>query len=411
MSKYDFKLDLETENALSLIINMIQPNSKILEFGCAHGRLTKYLAEQLKCEVTIVEIDELAGKEAKLYAKNYYLGEVEGDIENYIWADQIQEEFDYIIFADVLEHLYDPKQVIYKCKSLLNNTGSILISLPNIAHDSIIIDLWKNKFKYQNTGLLDDTHIRFFTQSSFMNLIKECGLNIYEVKATYSTVGLNEFDNSYEEFGKTFKKLIKQRPLGNVYQYIYKIGKNNNVSINSQIISYNDYICKLYLLLKGEKHFSDKGTFESSYYPWENNIKVKFNLQDFEGIINGLRIDPLETNCIIKINNIVLRNKTEEILLKVKNTNAEYVLEDTIYIFKNEDPQIHIDYQGKITEVEIEFNLIEYEFENLIYDYFIESDNKKRIMIEQKDNYIEEQRKRLEDRRIIIEQKDNYIEE
>jgi cyclopropane fatty-acyl-phospholipid synthase-like methyltransferase len=64
MSKYNFDLDMESNNSNSVILRNIKSNSSVLEIGCAHGRMTKYLKEQLNCEITIVEIDEEAGTEA-----------------------------------------------------------------------------------------------------------------------------------------------------------------------------------------------------------------------------------------------------------------------------------------------------------------------------------------------------------
>ncbi len=64
MGNYDFSLDLESQNTMFVINNWIQPNSQVLEFGSANGRLTKYLSEEKKCDVTIVEFDMESGKDA-----------------------------------------------------------------------------------------------------------------------------------------------------------------------------------------------------------------------------------------------------------------------------------------------------------------------------------------------------------
>ncbi len=154
MSKYDFELDLEHENSLSLIIDMIRPNSEILEFGPANGRLTKYLKDRMHCKIDIVEIDEEAGKEASKYSRRSFLGEVMGDIEKFEWLKSINNiKYDYIVFADVLEHLRNPKTVLENCREVLKEDGDIIISVPNIAHNSVIIDLINDEFKYNEIGL------------------------------------------------------------------------------------------------------------------------------------------------------------------------------------------------------------------------------------------------------------------
>ena len=112
MTKYNFELDFKKENSLSIIIGFIKKGSKILEFGPANGRLTKYLKNEMNCEIDIVEIDETSGKEASLYARKSLIGEKFGNIDNELWVDELEnEKYDYIIFADVLEHLKNPVRI------------------------------------------------------------------------------------------------------------------------------------------------------------------------------------------------------------------------------------------------------------------------------------------------------------
>ncbi|MBP3296876.1 MAG: class I SAM-dependent methyltransferase, partial [Lachnospiraceae bacterium] len=170
MGNYDFSLDLESVNTMSVINGWIKEGSRILEFGPANGRLTKYLKEEKDCRMTIVEIDGETGREASAFAEKAYLGE-EGDIEKFKWTAET-EPFDYIIFADVLEHLHCPDRVLKEASDLLKPEGEILVSVPNITHNSILIDLINDRFDYDETGLLDRTHVHFFSYDSF---VKMCG--------------------------------------------------------------------------------------------------------------------------------------------------------------------------------------------------------------------------------------------
>ena len=164
MSKYDCELNLEDRNSLSVLVGKVKPNSLVLEFGPANGRMTKYMKERLNCKVYAVEIDEDAAKDAAQYTEKIIVD----SIENYRWQEEFKDlQFDYIIFADVLEHLYYPEKVLKSVRDFLREDGSILVSIPNIAHNAIIINLLKNEFNYHPTGLLDDTHIRFFTKKTF----------------------------------------------------------------------------------------------------------------------------------------------------------------------------------------------------------------------------------------------------
>ena len=80
VSKYDTDFDMTTENSHSLIIKMITPNSRVLEFGCAYGKMTKYLTEELNCDLAIVKMNEKAGLHASQYATTSCYGPENGDI-------------------------------------------------------------------------------------------------------------------------------------------------------------------------------------------------------------------------------------------------------------------------------------------------------------------------------------------
>ena len=165
MGKYDFGLDMYDENTISWIANSVEPDSDVLEFGPANGRLTRYLKEYKNCKVDIVEIDEESGSEAAQYAENALIGVDKGDIEKYYWLET-GKKYDFIIFADVLEHLVHADEVLKRCRIAVKETGKVLVSVPNVAHNSVIIELLNDEFHYNPTGILDNTHVRFFTRST-----------------------------------------------------------------------------------------------------------------------------------------------------------------------------------------------------------------------------------------------------
>lgn len=224
MSKYNFALDLKSENALKLINDYLTDNSTILEFGPANGRLTKHLAEERHCTVDIVEIDAEAGEQAAKYARNSLIGTEEGDIEKYIWEERFADKkYDYIIFADVLEHLYRPDLVLEKCKKLLTEKGKIVFSVPNVAYNGLILNLLRDRFEYTPIGLLDDTHIRFFTYHTIVELVKKLKMHIVFQSGTQSEVGTNEVTGRYEHFSDYNSDIIKSHLYGSIYQFIIAI--------------------------------------------------------------------------------------------------------------------------------------------------------------------------------------------
>lgn len=301
MSKYNYELNLNEDNSLTKIIKMIKPNSKILEFGPAYGRLTKHLKEQMTCEIDIIEIDEESGNKAKEYANKSFIGSDTGNIEEYIWYQQLQnEKYDYIIFADVLEHLYRPEQVLHKCEKLLTEEGSILISVPNIAHNDIIINLYYNNFNYTPIGLLDDSHIHFFALNTLFNLARSTGYQIVHLDGVTSVTGSTEqgFDSAVVR--RDLLKLISEKSFGNVYQFVCKLQKidyvEKNLVLLDSLLSYNSsgLVCNFYFEPMS-------GLSVPACIRINHNTNVFATKIDIPENAKYIRFDPTERCCKIKI--------------------------------------------------------------------------------------------------------------
>ena len=170
-------------------INSLKGSLIILDIGCATGYLGKELKKRGH-QVYGVEISEKAGKEAEKVLNGVIIGDIEEiDLpfpENY---------FDIIICADVLEHLFNPKEVLIKLKKYLKNDGYLIASIPNIANWKIRLELLKGKFEYKNIGLLDFGHIRFFTYYTAKKMFEETG---YKIEYIDFNINLNDFPSVFK---------------------------------------------------------------------------------------------------------------------------------------------------------------------------------------------------------------------
>lgn len=145
----------------------------ILDLGCGSGELGKAVKSRQRCFYAGVELN----KEAADLASNH-LDKVWQDNLNRFDTSHIRKKFDVIIFADILEHLVYPWQVLEKFTAALSDDGIIIASLPNIAHPWIISQLQKGLFRYDEAGILDKTHLRFFTQTTIFQMFYKAGLKI-----------------------------------------------------------------------------------------------------------------------------------------------------------------------------------------------------------------------------------------
>lgn len=364
MGNYDFELDLETRNTMSLINGWIREKSRVLEFGPANGRLTKYLHTQKKCSVTIVEINEEDGAEAAKYADESYLGKRDGDIENYIWKET-EKKFDYIILADVLEHLKNPGEVLTNCSEVLKDDGKILVSIPNIAHNSILIDLYNDNFNYDETGLLDRTHIHFFTHTSFLKMLKGINLFVYKTEPIYSRVGNNEIANTYFDIPTETNCALRKRNTGSIYQYVFMLGKEENKKDEAVVWNEIDKFEEqesTCLWVGAEDRQMERERSVSQIYIGRGENTLVFELPNVEEI-KKIRWDPLEYSGVISVSECKAELKNGEIReLQFLDSNATWKI-DQLFYFNSSDPMLYFgtgDKNYEIKRVFFKFRLLKY---------------------------------------------------
>lgn len=224
------EIDINDKNSSkALIAKYIKKGSDCLDVGCGSGYLGKLLKNTKKANVYGIEIDEEAIKYAaktKSFADlfNFSITEREGyEYDRFLKNDL---KFDYIIFADVLEHVLFAEDVLMFFAKFLKPDGKIIISLPNIAHFDIVKGLIDGKFNYNHIGLLDNTHLRFYTKSSFREFIDQIN-DMYEQKFSLKQIGKTIIKPEYiGNYPNLYKILNKNRETC-VLQYLYEISLAN----------------------------------------------------------------------------------------------------------------------------------------------------------------------------------------
>jgi len=149
---------------------------RILDIGCAFGVTGEKLKERGAKVVVGVELSSQAYKEARTRLDKVILGDVEK--LNLPFRDGY---FDCIIYSDVLEHLIDPWATLKKHRRLLREGGSLIASIPNVRHYRVVKKLVMGKWDYQERGVLDSTHLRFFTLNSIKKMFQDTDFRIEEL--------------------------------------------------------------------------------------------------------------------------------------------------------------------------------------------------------------------------------------
>lgn len=180
---YEFKSDDYFSAARKEILSLMPTFSdRVLEIGCGSGQTLQLIKHLKLCKYTVgIELFEQAAKNANARVDRVYQLDIEKE-----GAPIDLGQFDLILILDVLEHLVDPWTVLNRIKSNhLKADGKIIISLPNVRHVTSTLPLLINgEFEYKERGILDKTHLRFFTRKSGEKMLEQAGLKIEKNKRT-----------------------------------------------------------------------------------------------------------------------------------------------------------------------------------------------------------------------------------
>jgi len=162
------------------LLDFISPlPGKILDVGCADGLLGHLLKNRYGAEIWGVEVSPQMAELARQRLDTVMVGSIEKILpllpDNY---------FDAVILADVLEHLQDPYTILAELKRKTKDNGCFIASLPNVGHWAIIKNLLNGLWRYEDYGLMDSSHLRWFTRETICDLFCEAGLFIKEIGVT-----------------------------------------------------------------------------------------------------------------------------------------------------------------------------------------------------------------------------------
>lgn len=170
-------------NIRSEIAEQVKKGSnRVLDVGCGAGNLGAYLKQQGRAsEVVGIEIDTIAAKEASTKLDCVLCANLnQASVFDVLKAFD-KASFDYIICADVLEHLIDPWKVLAELVTYLKPNGRFVTSIPNVRHWSVWLPLiLRGQWEYREAGIMDRTHLRFFTRATGVKLIEGANSKVVE---------------------------------------------------------------------------------------------------------------------------------------------------------------------------------------------------------------------------------------
>ncbi|MDY7539941.1 glycosyltransferase [Undibacterium sp. 5I1] len=235
--RYSYDINIDERTAAAEVVRLTGKNKRVLELGPGPGTILRYLERHSHCLVSAVELDP----ECVASLQRVCDIAVEGDLDKNDWLNKFQgQQFDVIIAADVLEHLKNPWQCLENARTLLAPTGFIIISIPNVGHNSILASLISGRFPYQPRGLLDRTHLRFFTRHDFEKALLATGFLPSEWHAINMLPESAELGHNWLDLSQSQQAMLNANPYGNDYQYVVKAFASTEAGTVARAESLND---------------------------------------------------------------------------------------------------------------------------------------------------------------------------
>jgi len=216
---YDLAFDPDAPNeSRAISVRLVGCKKRVLEFGCSTGRVTAALAQRA-CRVTAIDVDADAAEHARRYADELVILDLdEADLQSAFAG----RRWDVALFGDVLEHLRDPLHVLREARGLLEPDGCVVLSVPNVAHADVRIALLAGDFPYGASGLLDRTHLRFFTLDSLTTLLNEAGFLPVDIIRVVIPVFASELARPRDSVAAAVLETIMSDLEAESYQYVVR---------------------------------------------------------------------------------------------------------------------------------------------------------------------------------------------
>ena len=207
----------EDNDSLTLLARHIEAGAVVLDLGMGTGGLGKYLAARQSITLDGVTLSDEEAQRAGAVYRQVVVADLDSADLTQLFADQ---RYDRIVCADVLEHLKNPERILQQCQQLLQPGGQLLTSVPNVAYCGLLAELLQGEFEYRPEGLLDSTHLRFFTRQSLHRFFAQHGWQVKTSETTTRDVLSSEFKGQFDLLPPAVSRHLLALPDASTYQFI-----------------------------------------------------------------------------------------------------------------------------------------------------------------------------------------------
>lgn len=209
-------ISADERSSLSVLAALVEPGASVLDLGCGSGALGQFLARS-GCVSDGVTLSPAEAGHARPHYRRVLVANLESCDLRAMFSGQ---RYQAIVCADVLEHLSCPEQVLAACRDLLAPAGRLLLSVPNAGYAGLVAELLQGDFRYRPEGLLDRTHLRFFTRRSLLRFLKAQGWAVASWQTIVRRLPESEFGLAFDSLPPAVARYLIGRPDALSYQFI-----------------------------------------------------------------------------------------------------------------------------------------------------------------------------------------------
>ncbi len=304
--KHPYQRDpgFDGEDSISVLARRIKSGDRVLDIGAGQGALGRLISQ---CRVDGIDVSAEAAEIAAECYENFLIR----DLNSRDALDSLlKHEYDVVVCADVLEHLVEPESFVPRLAQLLKPGGKLLVSLPNVAYAGLIADLLCGEFNYTETGLLDRTHLHFYTCETASLFLNEAGFHIDWIGRVSLDLRSSEFSHRHlDAFPPALRKALLGRSHALDYQLVFEVtpadGREqkklptikNNVSLQ--------FFSELFWRTEEQEFLVDRSKAEFSTLA-EYRQQVSFNFHIGQQALYQLRFDPADRPGVMHVYRIEL---------------------------------------------------------------------------------------------------------
>ena len=286
----------DERTSLSVLASLVHEGATVLDLGCGSGALGQYLRETRQCHS-----DGLTWSQAEAaHARPHYRHVVVADLETCdLLATFAAGQYDYIVCADVLEHLRAPERVLAACRELLRpGTGRLLVSVPNAGYAGLVAELLQGEFRYREEGLLDRTHLRFFTRRSLARFLGEERWAVQSLETIRREMPESEFKAQFDQLPPAVARYLLAVPDALTYQFIgvaqpvLTVVEHDQQGTPDPLQAHALFTAQLYVACGGSYEEDSKQT--ATGIMGQTHQTLRFTLPGGSAPLTAVRLDPAD---------------------------------------------------------------------------------------------------------------------